>query len=237
MVKSRDRKSYSAIVSAATLITFIISSQPHYVASLFGNASSITTGLQNDNSIIASRSISFNANITPPNFFTYANSTYGIRIMYPSDWIYVVHAITHAPLPRLQSIVTFETLHSINKSKGVVALLSVAVENFTVVPSLGEYTLGYRTHIAQSSAYHIVQSKPVTVAGRYPGYEVFSFIIGGNPTYKTLGGQVWTIENDKLYLISFVTEYPSDMGNSYYMPIIQKMIDSFQILNSTTIRS
>ena len=41
--------------------------------------------------------------------------------------------------------------------------------------------------------------------------------------------KLWTIKNDKIYIIEFVTQ---DKYYGLYLPVVNEIIDSFQIVNS-----
>jgi eukaryotic-like serine/threonine-protein kinase len=53
---------------------------------------------------------------------------------------------------------------------------------------------------------------------------VYSTTIGGDELFKKL--QVYTVLNNKVYLISFTSQ--ESLFNNY-LPIVQKMIDSFEL--------
>jgi hypothetical protein len=75
--------------------------------------------------------------------------------------------------------------------------------------------------INQSAA--ISESNATTLAGN-PAHRVVYYT---ENTFETM--ETWTVEGDKAYLIRYVAKIPN---YSDYLPVIQQMLDSFEIISS-----
>jgi eukaryotic-like serine/threonine-protein kinase len=138
----------------------------------------------------------------------YDNPTFGIRIQYPSDW-------GRLDLSFLQNSadIDFYPLSDTSLAKNVkIQVNNLPFHNMT----LEEYT---NSQINPTEEI-LLESNTTTLAG-IPGYKiVFTNMVG----LKTM--QVWTIKDDKAYIITYVAkeaDYQKDLQ------IVQKMINSFEI--------
>ena len=145
---------------------------------------------------------------TSNTFRIYENPTYGIQIQYPSDW-------GRLDLSFLQDSadIDFYPLSDTSLAKN----LKIQVENLPFHNmTLEEYT---NTQINPTEE-NLLESNTTTLAN-IPGYKiVFTNVVG----LKTM--QVWTIKDDKAYIITYVAK-EEDYEND--LQIVQKMIDSFEI--------
>jgi hypothetical protein len=162
---------------------------------------------------------------TTGKFLTYQNSTYGIKIQYPSDWLYKE---SKASKNSVQTIVTFASPNiatsGISPDKSVIAL-TIAVQGLPFHNlSLNTYTSLNVDNLRQAEpGFHLLASNDTTLAGRNPAHKItYTFASG----FKTMA--VYTIKGDKAFLLEYITG--SDTAYSSYLPIAQKMIDSFQII-------
>jgi serine/threonine-protein kinase len=138
----------------------------------------------------------------------YDNPTFGIRIQYPSDW-------GRLDLSFLQDSanIDFYPLDDTSLAKNLkIQVNNLPFHNMT----LEEYT---STQINPAEENLLNQS--ITTLAGIPGYEIVFTNIAG---LKTM--QVWTIKDDKAYIITYVAkeaDYQKDLQ------VAQKMIDSFEI--------
>jgi eukaryotic-like serine/threonine-protein kinase len=141
-------------------------------------------------------------------FNLYENPTYGIKIQYPSDW-------GKLDLSFLQDSadIDFYPLSDTSLAKNVkLQVKNLPFHNMT----LEEYT---NTQINPTEEI-LLESNTTTLAD-LPGYKIVFTNMAG---LKTI--QVWTIKDDKAYIITYVAkeeDYEKDLQ------IAQKMIDSFEI--------
>jgi eukaryotic-like serine/threonine-protein kinase len=145
---------------------------------------------------------------TSDTFRIYENPTYGIQIQYPSDW-------GRLDLSFLQDSadIDFYPLSDVSLAKN----LKIQVENLPFHNmTLEEYT---NTQINPTEE-NLLESNTTTLAD-IPGYKIVFTNVAG---LKTM--QVWTIKDDKAYIITYVAK-EEDYEND--LQIVQKMIDSFEI--------
>jgi hypothetical protein len=147
------------------------------------------------------------------NFSKLEDLYHGIRMEFPSDWN---SWLLHTPISgsSVKEIVAFVP-PDVNESNPF--LFTVGVENLGSSDiSLEDYTTAKLSTMGQDN---IVEEKTTSVSG-YPSYQVVHTDEGFT------GMQVWTVVGDKVFVISIM---PSPAFNSY-LPVVQKMIDSIEIL-------
>jgi hypothetical protein len=154
---------------------------------------------------------------------TYQNSTYGIKIQYPSDWLYKESNTSNSSV---QTVVTFVSPNLVTAptSKSFVAL-TVAVQSlpFHNLP-LNTYTnLNVNTLRQSEPGFQLIMSNDTTLAGgNNPAHKITYTVATG---LKTMA--VYTIKGDKAFILEYITG--SEATYSSYLPIAQKMVGSFQI--------
>ena len=155
---------------------------------------------------------------------TYTNSTYGIKIQYPSDWTYKgsnSSKIIVGFIPKKSLFGNTPVGLTIGVLKLPLILLSV--HN---VP-LSAFAPSIINGIRQSTpGFQLVESNATTIgpAGVIPAYKIV-YTTGGHKIMEII-----TIKGDKAYLITYVIRQTAQYSS--YLPIAQKMIDSFQIVNA-----
>ncbi|MGC1134916.1 MAG: tetratricopeptide repeat protein, partial [Nitrososphaeraceae archaeon] len=180
-------------------------------------------------------SFSINSSIPVPiidaqstKFLTYDNPVYGFKMQYPSDWTLEEGF--------LGGVIGFESPQE--SAFDVLENLIVSVEDLPFQNmSLEEYVNSDINTARQSlSEFKLIESTPTTFAGQ-PAIKVVFIAITTTLTTEGLAPEeiklmsVYTKFNDKAYIISYNSE-PSKY--SIYLPIIQKMIDSFEIMTNNT---
>ena len=160
---------------------------------------------------IASPTSSININ----KFLTYQDSSLGIKIDYPAGWTHELHA---------GSIVTF--------------LASLESDSNTYPAGLGIKIQHLKSKNISLNNIAKIQIKNLTQ--NHPDFKLIESTeskIGGNSAHKIVftatdykknerrAMQIWTLKGDKAYLITYKAE-PGKYAK--YLPIIQKMLDSFQ---------
>jgi len=145
---------------------------------------------------------------TNSKFVTYDNPTFGVRIQYPSDW-------GRLDLSFMQDSadIDFYPLADTSLAKNVkIQVHNLPSSNMT----LEEYTNSQINPFEEK----LLESNTTKLAG-IPGYEIVFTSLQG---LKTM--QVWTIKDDKAYIITYVAK-EEDYEND--LQLAQKMIDSFEI--------
>jgi hypothetical protein len=180
----------------------------------------------------SSSSLSSSASNTTSNFLTYNNPILGIQIQYPSDWS--VTENTYNPEAENNTIVGFFA-----QSKTSSELGNISGVSGSFVPYLDIYVFDSKNmsfnkivdatvnKFRNNENFVINESKPFAVKDNHPAHIlVYDAIVGGDEFFRKM--QVYVMSGDKIYLISFTSQHALF---SNYIPIVQKMVSSFEIQN------
>lgn len=157
-----------------------------------------------------------NSSYKPKNFLTYENSFYGVRIKYPQEWTKTEGAMGTVVMflsPKQNDTDPFqENLNIIVQPLPASTTLNVVTEE----------TINQVKQLIQNAT--IIETTDTTLAG-VPAYKlVYS---GKMRDYTLKWMQIWAVKNNIMYSITYTAEIDS---YSYYLDVIQKMIDSFEII-------
>ena len=163
---------------------------------------------------------------------TYNDPVLGISIQYPSDW----SSRQYAYSPTVNN--TLVGFYSPSKTASELGNISGVSGNFVpyldifVFPSknvsLDEIVKGRINKINSSSNFVINESKPISLKGNQPAYIIIYNSMAQGEQFKKM--QVYTPLRNNIYLITFTAQ---DALFSNYLQTIWKMINSFEITNST----
>ena len=163
---------------------------------------------------------------------TYNDPLLGISIQYPSDWSSRQYAYT----PNVNN--TLVGFYSPSKTASELGNISGVSGNFVpyldifVFPSknvsLDEIVKGRINKINGSSNFVINESKPISLKGNQPAYIIMYTSMAQGEHLKKM--QVYTPSYNNIYLITFTAQ---DALFSNYLQTVWKMINSFEITNST----
>jgi hypothetical protein len=155
------------------------------------------------------------------NFLTYENLIFGIKILYPANWDKQENTSSSNDNSTLIDVVAFSTPFKNNSD--IVGKLIVQVDNISDIQpiTLAKYANDTVSDLRQD--FKVSQSN-ATLAGN-PAYKFVYTGLEASVDLKAM--MVLTIKGDRAYIISYTAE-PEKY--SYYLPTVQKMIDSFEIL-------
>lgn len=166
---------------------------------------------------------------------TYNDPVLGITIQYPSDWSSRQYAYT----PSVNN--TLVGFYSPSKTASELGNISGVSGNFVpyldifIFPSknvsLDEIVKGRINKINSSSNFVINESKPISLKGNQPAYIIIYDSMTQGEHFKKI--QVYTPFGNNIYLITFTAQ---DALFSNYLQTVWKMINSFEITNSTAIQ-
>lgn len=159
---------------------------------------------------------------TSNNFRTYQNPDYAIKMQYPSDW-----SASKSGLRDYTNIIAFYSPLE-NISDVFPEHLTLSITGYSQHITLQKFNTVLNNTLRQPGI-KIIESNPTTLAGN-PAHKIVFLPPTNNVPFKFETMLVWTVKNDKVYIVSYNAEaarYPT------YLPIIQKMINSFEITNST----
>jgi eukaryotic-like serine/threonine-protein kinase len=159
-------------------------------------------------------------------FLTYQSHTYGFKIQYPSNWEKLEFAQGIEEEHR-NIVVNFLSPAGEGTSNTFREYLIIEVENSTSHDeSLTQY-VATQINLRQALPnFNLVESTLTSVSGGNPAHKiVYTY---SNPIVGiTKAMDILTIKSDKLYFLSYNAD---TVKYSRYLPIIQKVIDSFQII-------
>ena len=167
------------------------------------------------------------------NFLTYHNPILGIQIQYPSDWSVIENS--YNPDAENNTIVGFFA-----QSKTSSELGNISGVSGSFVPYLDIYVFDSKNmsldkiidatvnKFRNNENFVINESKPFAVKGNHPAHMlVYDAIVGGDEFFRKM--QVYSMFGSKIYVLSFTSQHALF---SNYIPIVQKMVSSFEIQNT-----
>ena len=170
------------------------------------------------------------------NFSIYRNLLYGIEIKYPVGWDKLEFGqsntdglIVGFAIPR-----EGKPLSEINVSDFILENILIAVTRITSAPPpfskstilkdfVNEQISSFKQGLPE---FQIIKSNNTTIDNN-PTYQIEYASRSGHATFDTL--QIWTISGNMIYTMIFNAD-PADYPT--YLPIIQKMTDSFVVFNN-----
>jgi eukaryotic-like serine/threonine-protein kinase len=164
-------------------------------------------------------SISTSEQTNNNNLLTYEDPTYGIRIQYKPNWeriqFYYPEGITDILFrPRSSESTSDKSFENL--------MISVLPYNNTII-SLDELV----SMTIKDLGNKLIESKPTTLAGNNPAHMLVYTHIDSEFGVLLETMDLVTIKGDKIYFIT----YDADLEEySSYLPTIQKIIDSFEII-------
>ena len=196
-----------------------------------GNVSSVTSPVVK--TVPSNQSAGFNQtktfdNETSTGFQTYQNHILGIKIGYPHSWYVRTYPYNNAANNTVAGFYSpSNTASELGNISGVSGHFVPYVDIFVFDSknmSLDKIIKG-RINRIQNTSDFIIDSKPITLRGNNSAHMlVYSTTTGSDESFKKL--QVYTISDNKVYLITFTAQ---EALFSNYLPIVLKMIDSFEI--------
>jgi hypothetical protein len=185
------------------------------------------SALLQNNATTTTMSRSFQTNhittTTNNNFRTYQNPDYSIKMQYPSDW-----SASKSGLRDYTNVIAFYSPLE-NISDIFPEHLTLSITGYSQHITLQKFNTVLNNTLKQPGV-KTIESNPTTLAGN-PAHKIVFLPPTDNVPFKFETMLVWTVKSDKVYIISYNAEAAR---YSTYLPTIQKMIDSFEMTNSTT---
>lgn len=192
-----------------------ILSTPRAIAVIF-STSLITT------SLIAITPHTLLAQSAPANLLTYQNSTAGIKLQYPSNWVKQENGTRQ---DTQTDLVTF-TPPTINSN----ASLDITVDDITdslgtTLAQYGSDEIGSLKQQFANNDFKLIDSKSSIILAGLPAYRIVYTSVDQNTTTKDM--EIGAINGGKVYLLTYEAG-PNEYDK--YLPIALKMIDSFKLI-------
>jgi hypothetical protein len=164
-------------------------------------------------------------------FLPYENTTYGIKIQYPAGYGWQIALSNQTSEDNVYNyIVAFRSPRE-RVSDAVAETVNIAMENLPPSENitLDAYSTFQISDLTQAGTNFVLKESTPTVLAGIPAYKiVYSESLQQVPLQVM---QVWARKDNKAYILTFTAELPK---YSTYLPVVQKMIDSFEFMNSTS---
>ena len=162
------------------------------------------------------------------NFRTFENIRFGLRMLYPSDWSVTQVKSTLSPNASTNAVAFFkapiESLSDMYQENFIINMKGPSPDYLT----LRDYTENSLNTFRNMPNIRLLQSLPNTLAGLPAHMVVYSKNSEGIDIQKM---QIWTIvDNDTAYVVTFGAEQTQF---SRYLPAVEQMINSIQIIKPT----
>ena len=212
----------------------------------------ITTISNISNDITTNNSIIENVEAEPSQ--VYVNSTYGIKINYPAGWIVeesdtatVFHNQSKSLNVVAEILTPIQSSYYDSKIGASHNSIRLIVEDYN---TFGNYVNeNIQNYINKNSSKENNNDKLLTIANKRIGaiglychnFDLQSWnqnaSLAGHPAHQIFldysydkyskdATEIWTIKNDKIYIIEFVAQ---DIYYTQYLPTVNKILNSFQI--------
>jgi hypothetical protein len=157
----------------------------------------------------------------------YQNSTYGIKMQYPSGW--TVTEFNNSAAAPTKLVVGFTSPIGVQRASDavpetvVVGVDELASRNM----GLGPYTTLQLSLLSESTqGFDLLESLPTTIANNPAHQIVYTETVDPLKLKKM---QVWTVKDGKAY----ITVYGADESDySDQLPTARRILDSFEIINA-----
>jgi hypothetical protein len=164
-----------------------------------------------------------------PNFLTYQNSTYGVKIQYPASWgVQTGVNLFDAKGQLEQPIDIADIAPPIGSDPNAIAYFQIGVEQELTAADTKNIDLYLRNIInayrSNSTDFHLASATiHATLAGKQAYSLVFTDTYQGFPTKTMIRG---IVNGDKNYYLLFTAEAAKFDS---FLPTVQKMINSFEL--------
>jgi len=168
-----------------------------------------------------------NNNNNKNNFVTYENPVRGIKILYPADWQKTEQLSVN------RFLVNFMSPFNNNNASAFPATVSVSVESLNQnisADATNQYVTGLLDGAKRSLPdFQIIESSPKSSIASDSAYKIVYTFLSQDPAVQAhfQSMNIWTIKDKKVYSISYTELKPL---YTTYLPTVQKMIDSFEII-------
>ena len=185
----------------------------------------------------------------------YINSTYGIKIKYPLGWIVeesdaatIFHNQSKSLNVVAEILTPIQSSYYDSKIGASHNSIRLIVEDYNTFGN--DVNENIQNYINKNNSKENNNNKLLTIANKrigaiglychnfdlqswnqnaslagYPAHQIF--LDYSYDKYSKDATEIWTIKNDKIYIIEFVAQ---DIYYTQYLPIVNKILNSFQIL-------
>jgi eukaryotic-like serine/threonine-protein kinase len=208
-------------IIAAALMTEIFATIVAQIAlAAQGNSTSPAVSSDSQNSTSNSTTAT---NVTSANFLTYENSTWGIKIQYPSNWVKQTsgQGVTFAVLPNGTNGNNENNLQQFLAKLNLTSIAGVPTN--APLKALADRIVDSYRHLLHN--FQIQSYSNTTLAGNNGIKIVYSYTDPKNTNFNAT--DIATIKNNRLYVIQYY--YVQSSTYQDVLQTLQKMVNSFQI--------
>ena len=161
------------------------------------------------------------------NLVTYENNAHGIKILYPAGWQKTEQ------LSANRFWVNFMSPFNSNNASAFPATVSVSVEVLNQNISndaTTQYVTGILASVKRSLPdFQIIESNPKSSISGNSAYKIVYTFLSQDPAVQAhfQSMNIWTVKDKKAYSVSYTELKPL---YATYLPTVQKMIDSLEIV-------
>ena len=161
------------------------------------------------------------------NLVTYENNAHGIKILYPAGWQKTEQ------LSANRFWVNFISPFNSNNASAFPATVSVSVEVLNQNISndaTTQYVTGVLASVKRSLPdFQIIESSPKSSIAGNSAYKIVYTFLSQDPAVQAhfQSMNIWTVKDKKAYSVSYTELKPL---YATYLPTVQKMIDSLEIV-------
>ena len=161
------------------------------------------------------------------NLVTYENNAHGIKILYPAGWQKTEQ------LSANRFWVNFMSPFNSNNASAFPATVSVSVEVLNQNISndaTTQYVTGVLASVKRSLPdFQIIESSPKSSISGNSAYKIVYTFLSQDPAVQAhfQSMNIWTVKDKKAYSVSYTELKPL---YATYLPTVQKMIDSLEIV-------
>jgi PsbP-like protein len=208
-------------LTAAILVTGIFATTLSQMTLAQGNFTTPAT-ISNSQNISPPNSTAA-TNATSANFLTYENSTWGIKIQYPSSWAKQTsgQGVTFAVLPNGTSSNNENNLQQFLTKLNLTSIAGIPTN--APLKALADRIVDSYRHFLHN--FQIESYTNTTLAGNNGIKIVYSYTDPKNTNFKAT--DIATIKNNRLYVIQYY--YAQSSTYQDVLQTLRKMVNSFQI--------
>ena len=208
----------AVVITASVLMTGIFATALTQITLAQKNTTNSVIQSNSQNSTSNSTTTTTTANAK---FLTYENSTLGLKIQYPSNWT------KQTARDGIAFVVLPVTRGNNNNPEQFLAKLNVTdimgfPPNVPLKAMADRVIDGYRHFLRNFQ----IKSYDNSTLGNNNAIKIVYHYSDPKDNSSFMATDIATIKNDRLYVIQYYTQLPR---NQSYLPVLQEMVDSFQI--------
>ena len=161
---------------------------------------------------------------TPSKLLEYQNSSYGVRFQFPADWKKI--EILAGKIALVEFVLPPQNISSKIPESITVSIEKHLPNNLTTPAAY--INASNRLLNSTFGVFNMTSLKSTTLSG-LPAFERVINSTERAPGFDLRIGQVFTIKNDKAYIITYAAS-PSTYNK--YIPVVDELVKTFQIIST-----